>query len=349
MKILSATCQRNEGPFLIEWLAYHRLIGITDFIVFSNDCEDGSDLLLNRLQDHGLLRHITHQAEGTKSVQWLALQKLAKERMTQGADWALFSDIDEFPMIHTGAHRLEDAIAAATPDTAAIAMPWRLFGANGVIGYTDKPVTEQFLRSAPEQLYHPIAGRHFKTLYRPAAFQKAGVHRPKRKPSAPVPSWVDGSGHALPDAFSSADDTISLPGLSPGRAVVEMNHYSLRSVESFLVKVARGLANRKTKAIDLSYWVERNFNAVENRAILFWQEPLAREIAALRALEGVEALHQTACNWHRKRAAQAARTEVGYQLLCHCIHAAQSAPLPRELALRLYGLYQEMTEAQSDG
>lgn len=303
--------------------------------------------MLDRLQDHGMLRHIRHRAEGGKSVQWLALQKLAKERMTQRADWALFSDIDEFPIIHAGAHRLEDAISAMPPDTAAITMPWRLFGANGIIGYNDVPVTSQFLRSAPEQLYHPIASRHFKTLYRPAAFQKPGVHRPKRKASAPIPAWGDGSGHSLPETFSAADETISLPGLSPGRAVVEINHYSLRSVESFLVKVARGLANRKTKAIDLAYWVERNFNTVENSAILHWQEPLAREIAALRDLDGIEALHQTACDWHRKRAAQAARTEAGYHLLCHCIHAAQSAPLPRELALQLYGLYQQMTQIVS--
>src|SRR5690606_31586016 len=138
----------------------------------------------------------------------------------QGADWALFSDIDEFPMIHVGAHRLEDAISAMPPGTAAIAMPWRLFGANGVIGYKDQPVTGQFFRSAPEQLYHPIASRHFKTLYRPAAFQKAGVHRPKRKASAPVPLWANGSGRALPEGFAAADDMISLPELNPGRAVV---------------------------------------------------------------------------------------------------------------------------------
>lgn len=203
-------------------------------------------------------------------------------------------------------------------------------------------MTGQFLRSAPPALYHPIAGRHFKTLYRPAAFQKPGVHRPKRKPSAPPPLWADGGGQALPEGFAARDEMISLPGLTPGRAVVELNHYSLRSAESFLVKTVRGLANRQGKALDLTYWVERNFNTQENRAILVWQEALEQETATLRALPGIEALHLAACDWHRKRAGQIMRTPEGHRLFCQCLHAAGSAALPRDLALRLYGIFAEI-------
>lgn len=342
MQILSATCQKNEGPFLLEWIAYHRLIGVTDFIVFSNDCEDGSDAMLARLQDHGVLRHIPQEVEKGKSIQWQALQRLAKERMTVGADWVLFSDMDEFPMVHAGAHRLPDAIAAMPEGTEAIALPWRLFGAAGIVGYADSPVTGQFLRSAPPALYRPIAGRHFKTLYRPEAFQRPGIHRPKRKPAAPPPLWADGAGQPLPENFRSKNETIMLPKQTVGQIVVELNHYSLRSVESFLVKTARGLANRQGKSLDLAYWVERNFNTQENHAILVWQEALAQEIAMLRTLPGIEALHLAACDWHRTRAKQITRTVEGHRLLRLCLHAADSAVLPRDLALRLYGIFAEL-------
>jgi hypothetical protein len=344
VKILSATCQRNEGPFLLEWLAYHRLIGVTDFVVFSNDCEDGSDAMLQALQAQGLLRHIPQQVEPGKSVQWQALQVLAKDRAMREADWVLFSDIDEFPMIHAGEHRLPDALASMPAGADAIALPWRLFGANGVAGFRDAPVTAQFTRSAPGALYHPIAGRHFKTLYRPEAFQKPGVHRPKRKPSAPVPLWADGAGQPLPETFAAKDELLSLPGLSQGRSVVEMHHYSLRSAESFLVKTARGLANRQIKAIDLGYWVERNFNSEPNTAMQLWANALAVETAALRALPGLAALHEAACDWHRNKAAQLVRTAAGYRLFCDCLHAANSAALPRNLALQLYSLFSQITD-----
>lgn len=342
MKILSATCVRNEAPFLLEWIAYHRLIGVTDFVVFSNDCEDGTAEILDRLAGHGVVRHVRQQAESGKSVQWKALQALSQERTTKGHDWVLFSDVDEFPVIHTGDRRLPDAIAAMGDTVEAIAIPWRLFGANGVASFHDLPVTAQFTRSAPPDLFHPIAGRFFKTLFRPESFLKAGVHRPKQRRSGTLPAWADGSGRLLPESFVAADDRLALPGRTIGRDTIEMNHYSLKSAESFLVKVARGLANRQSKSIDLSYWIGRNFNAVENTAILAWSEALQQEAAALQALPGIAALHEAACRWHRAKFAELVKTAHGYRLYCDCLHAAQSVPLPESVALRLYGLFQDI-------
>ena len=47
------TCQRNEGPFLIEWLAYHKAIGFKRIVVGANDCTDGSHEMLTRLAELG--------------------------------------------------------------------------------------------------------------------------------------------------------------------------------------------------------------------------------------------------------------------------------------------------------
>ena len=49
MKITAVTTQKNEGAFLLKWIAYHRLIGFTDIVILSNDCEDGSDEMLYHL------------------------------------------------------------------------------------------------------------------------------------------------------------------------------------------------------------------------------------------------------------------------------------------------------------
>lgn len=339
LNILAFTCIRNEGPFLLEWIAYHRLIGVTDFLFFSNDCEDGTDHLLTLLARHGVVAHIDRTVEPGESVQWQALKRVAKDGLAGGHDWAMFTDVDEFPMIHTGARRLPDAIAALPDDADALAMPWRLFGAAGRMRFEDRPVTAQFQRSAPPELFHPIAGRYIKTLFRPDRFQKPGVHRPKRRPNGPVPVWYDGAGQRMPDSFAQRDSQISLPDLAAGRSVIELHHYSLRSAESFVVKSSRGLANRRVKSIDLSYWVERNFNTVDNTAMSVWAEALDREIANLRALPGVEALHQQACDWHRRRFAALIGTHPGYRLYSDCLHAADSAALTRLQAMQLYAAF----------
>lgn len=339
LKILSFTCVRNEGPYLLEWIAYHRLMGVTDFVIFSNDCDDGSDRLLNALAAAGVVTHRPQQAQPGKSVQWQALTAVAQDRLTRGVDWALFSDVDEFPVVHVGQHRLADLVAALPARADAVTLPWRLFGANGRARLEDVPVTRQFTRSAPPDLTHPIAGRYFKTLYRPDAFQKPGVHRPRARPRQALPHWHDGSGQRLPDSFAAQEAQIALPGLAAGRALAEMHHYSTRSAAGFLVKADRGLANRRTKRIDLSYWVERNFNTQPNTAIASWADALDAELAALMALPGIAELHRACFAWHQARFAELVATPEGYRLFCDCLHAADSAALPRDLAMELYGIY----------
>ena len=45
MRYLAITTLRNECAFLLEWLAHHRAVGFTDFLVFSNDWQDGTDAM----------------------------------------------------------------------------------------------------------------------------------------------------------------------------------------------------------------------------------------------------------------------------------------------------------------
>ena len=56
-------CQ-EEGPFILEWIAYHQMLGITDFLFYSNDCTDGTDALLDGLAQQGHVVHLPNSAEG---------------------------------------------------------------------------------------------------------------------------------------------------------------------------------------------------------------------------------------------------------------------------------------------
>ena len=48
---LVLSTMKNEGPFVLEWVAHHRAIGFDGFVIFSNDCTDGTDRILDRLDD----------------------------------------------------------------------------------------------------------------------------------------------------------------------------------------------------------------------------------------------------------------------------------------------------------
>ena len=57
MSITAILCVRNEGAFLLDWLAHHQSCGIDHVVALSNDCADGTDTLLDRLAELG---HVTH-------------------------------------------------------------------------------------------------------------------------------------------------------------------------------------------------------------------------------------------------------------------------------------------------
>jgi hypothetical protein len=122
--------------------------------------------------------------------------------------------------------------------------------------------------------------------------------------------------------------------------LVQLNHYSLRTAEDFLVKRARGLPNRAGKRIDALYWAERNFNNVEDSSIARHREATSREEARLRALPGVAEAHAAAVAAHRAKIDALLATAEGATLFTRLALLATSVPPPPEEALHLLRLMQ---------
>src|SRR5918993_5997334 len=59
-RIVLVSTMRNEGPHILEWVAYHLAVGFTDIVICTNDCIDESPLLLDRLQQLGLVTHLAN-------------------------------------------------------------------------------------------------------------------------------------------------------------------------------------------------------------------------------------------------------------------------------------------------
>lgn len=322
MRALIVTCMRNEAPFLLEWIAYHRAIGFTDFLIYSNDCEDGTDDLLDRLAELGVVIHERNRAGGKKSVQWRALNRAGNHRVMDQVDWVYGADVDEFLCIHTGDGHLRDLFAACAA-AQGFAIPWRMFGNAGVFEFHDRPITEQFLRAAPDALLWPWRAVQFKSLYRTdARYDRMGVHRPKLKNGANHGLWVDGNG----ETFAETAGTV-LPTLAPRYGLAQINHYALGSIESFLVKVARGKPNHSNDAIDLAYWVDRNFNTVEDRAILRHSTARDAGVAALRQDPETDRLHQAGVDWRNRRIADLKQDSDSFYLLTRLLQIGSTQVL----------------------
>ncbi len=299
MKVTAVLCVKNEGSFLLEWLAHHRAVGITDFLVFSNDCVDGTDALLDRLQDMGWLTHVANPGPHPEGPQWAALKQADRHPLVRQADWLITFDIDEFINIHVG-ERTIAALLAALPEATAIPLTWRLFGNAGVLAIADIPVTESFTRAAPVPLHWPWRAMLFKTLYRnDGSYRKLGVHRPRNPDPdrAQGRRWVDGSGRELPVAYQEKRVFSDIGG-DPFR-LAQLNHYALGSIEGFLVKCDRGNSFHNGAPLNMDYWVERNFNQEEDRSVLALESRNLRD--SLRADPELGRLHAAALAWRKAR------------------------------------------------
>ena len=333
MRALAILTVRNEAAFLLEWLAHHQAVGFTDFVVFSNDCDDGTDVLLDRLETLGHLTHVRNDGPYDKGgIQFTALKRAAKMDAVRKADWILPLDVDEFVNIHTGDRTLS-ALLAALPEASAITLTWRLFGSGGKVRYADTPVTQTFTRCAPRVLYWPWRAAMFKTLYRnDGTYRKPGVHRPRDPDSELLDGakWYDGHGRVLPDFFRTKRIFSTYGRDNYGLA--QINHYPLGAVESYVLKADRGRAVHSDDMLGADYWVERNFNSETDESISAMAPAMQRNLAALKADAEVTRLHAEAVAWRKARFDTLMLLEPFRALFGRLLLAGPTRPVPLKAA-----------------
>jgi hypothetical protein len=333
VSITAVLCVRNEAAFLLDWLAWHRSVGVTDFVVVSNECEDGTDTMLDRLEALGWLTHIRNAPPyGNGGIQFSGLKLANKCDAVKETDWLVTLDIDEFVNVHVGDRTLP-ALIHALPDATAITLTWRNFGNAGVVAYEDAPVPLQFTRAGPRPLHWPWRASMFKTLYRnDRTYRNLGVHRPRNPVDARLPEaqWFDGEGRALPPEMASG--RIFSDYRLPQHGLVQLNHYPLGSVESYVLKADRGRAVHSADRLGLDYWVERNLNTDEDRSAL----PLWDRVQPIRTALGADpelsALHDASVAWRKARFRTLLDQDVYRDLYGRLMMTPPSSPLPEAVA-----------------
>lgn len=342
MNYLMITSMRNEAPYILEWLAYHKSIGVDHFLIYTNDCDDGTDILLDVLDQMGIVTHVRNDKITKAGIQWSALKQADKHPLKAQADWLMFADVDEFVNVQVGGGHLDD-LRAACPDATAFALTWRMFGNNGRVEIEDDLVIDQFTRCARFPCYAPITSSMIKTLFKnDGSYEKLGVHRPKKPVRKDQIKWVNGSGEPLGDEFiNKATVTYGAKG---GIELASINHYSVKSAKAFLAKTQRGLPNRSDKALDLGYWVDRNFNQVEETSITAKSAQTQAQMDLWCENPQVAQLHQAGLAWHIETAQSLLQDMEAVRLFTRICSLTRGDLAPRFAA----SLAQMMMQAKKD-
>ena len=298
MQFTLVTTVRNEGPYLWEWVAHHRMIGFDNIIVFQNDSDDGTDAILRLMQAQGLVRYFYNRA-GPGKHQINAYFRAARREEYLAADYVMALDLDEFLIVHAGAGHLQDFMAAV-PEFDCAHINWRIFGCGGHATMPRGLVTESFLKAEYAQ---KVVSRHsaFKTLFRRDRFTRPGIHKPFRRDAGDLPPPVVINGSGLPEGRF---DIRNFQSKDPQKMrLAQVNHYMVRDAASFVLKSARGSAHQAERQIRAKYWQMRNINQEEDRAAADRAPALRAEMARIDAICGGEVSRLSAVSQrlHRRR------------------------------------------------
>ncbi len=291
---------KNEGPYILEWVAHYKTLGFDKLVVCTNDCTDTTVGILQRLQEMGhVIQHdtIVRKAGIHRSALRQASRRYAE---VMEADWVFVCDVDEFLNIHVGDGSARSLVAASGAAPDVISVPWRIFGPNGIESFQDRPVTEQFTRAELpfDADARPETGKFVKSLYtNQHKFQRMGLHGPVPQEEGPEPIV-----HVLPGGEPYVVDG-KRTGNPPLFDLAQVNHYALRSLDSFLIKRARGRANHSHHVLGVEYWQRFNLNDEPDTSIARYAAEQQDWLRDLHKDPVLADLHAQAVEWHRRKAA----------------------------------------------
>lgn len=221
---------RDEGPFLVDWVAHHLALGFEHFFLYSNNCADGSDEILQALDGAGVVTWIRNAAVNGPSPQYKAYGDMFG-RLPDILDyeWALVIDLDEYFVLDHAAYPSLEAFLDmhSAQGSQAIVLSWLMFGPDGQPRWTDAPVTERFTRRAT------LGPAMVKSLVQPRLASHSHCHFPRASRLFPL-AFVDASGRPHPGDPTFFEPLAQMPqGLD---AAAWINHYWFKSAEEFIVR-----------------------------------------------------------------------------------------------------------------
>lgn len=292
------TSMKNEGIFIVEWVAFHRALGFEMFVVFTNDCDDATVPLLKAIQRDGGLIHVHNKLTSEETPQASALRQGFAMDVVQASEWVLVSDVDEFLVIDLPDHSIL-GLADLASDSDAVAILWKSFGSQGYLKDNGSLIHERYLMCQKR-----IRSRHafHKTFFRPRSFGSISPHMPKLPVRGRQVKAINTAGKALAPRsmfHQHRDRWIANRSLLTWENAA-IHHYAVKSRDVLQLKRQRGRANgtdAEKYDAGAEYDIAHDTNDVLCLDALKYSEAFHREYEKLLAVPGVETAMRDSRAW----------------------------------------------------
>lgn len=272
MKLGIAAIFKNEKPYIVEWLAYHRLMGVDQFFIADNISDDGSTELLTNLDEAGLITRVPFPTKDGKGPQVPAYNQIL-EKFGSKVDLLAFIDADEF-IVPAQGDSIRPALESLAKDDSigAIGVNWSIYGSSGHMEFMDKPVIERFTYRARQTTG---VNRHIKTLVKPAFCEK--MLNP-HKVVLTKGRYVKASG----DSFDFYEKNIHGSSEFIDWEPLRINHYVIKSFDEFKNRKQRRGRGTTTQSLRKDvFFKAHDMNHEPCRIMEQFLEPVKREMQAI--------------------------------------------------------------------
>lgn len=275
MKLFVAAIIKNEIDALLEWIAYHRVVGVSGFIIADNGSNDHSRPLLDGLERLGIVTVLDFPTIGDQKPQLPAYERILRS-CDSDIDLLAFIDADEFLVPLASEKSVMDNVTEwfSDPSVSAVALNWSNFGSNGELFAEEGLVTERFTQRAPQQFN---ANKNFKSIVRAKCVNH--FNNPHHA-DLRYGRYIDASGNDLtlhPKHGNGVSEEVVWNG-------VRVNHYVVKSLEEFLLgKHLRGSAATANRVKHKAYFKAHDRNDETCLLAANLAPQVKAEMAALQA------------------------------------------------------------------
>jgi hypothetical protein len=222
---------RDEAPYLREWVAFHRLVGVDRFFLYNNRSIDSHEEALAPFVGDGTV--LVHDWP-IYPAQIQAYDHCLKTHQDD-ARWIAFIDLDEFLFSPTG--RPVSEILPEFEQWPGVGVNWAVFGPSGHRARPVGLVTESYTRRTADAGMN----RHIKSIVDPKRVR--GFSMPHFFMYTDGPAVNENARPITGPPFSMTEDV--------SFARLRVNHYATKSEEEYRRKLTRGPADSTTPKSEL--------------------------------------------------------------------------------------------------
>lgn len=261
-ELAMVSISKNEGPYIKEWIEYHKLVGFSKFYFYDNESEDDTVDILKPYIDSGLVEYTLIKGKGRQ----LDAYNDAIAKHKNECRWMAFLDMDEYLMPTKPFEKIYNVVSElvrkAGKGAAGIGVNWCIYGSAHLEKKPEGLIMENFIYRGKGGNETHWGNFHIKTICNPRLVKNyISPHYPIYKLGGY--NINDSDGKRLWGWFCHDVKWQNL----------RVNHYYCKSKEQYLQKISRGLGDRVGE-YDMKQFNDYDLNDVKDESMLIYADKM---------------------------------------------------------------------------